>query len=247
MLPEIVSLDRECIPFDKASTPERNPTHHPKERTMTLQVIGSGFGRTGTMTMKLALGELGFAPCYHMIEVMENPGHLAHWKAVFAGEPVDWADVYEGYCAQVDWPGAYAWHEASIAFPEAKVIHTERPEEDWWNSFNSTIGKFFALSETIPLPPHLADLFATMKAGILPETFGDFTDRDSAIAGYRANNAKVRATIPADRLLVINVAEGWEPLCRFFGVPVPATPFPRTHVRKDFWEHFGGEPQVAAA
>ncbi len=136
---------------------------------MTLQVIGSGFGRTGTMTMKLALGELGFAPCYHMIEVMENPGHLAHWKAVFAGEQVDWADVYEGYAAQVDWPGAFAWHEASIAFPEARVIHTERPEEDWWNSFNSTIGKFFALSDTIPLPPYLADVLATMKAGILPE------------------------------------------------------------------------------
>ncbi len=73
---------------------------------MTLKIIGSGYGRTGPMTMKLALGELGFAPCYHMIEVMENPDHLTHWKLIFAGKPVDWAKVYGGYVAQVDWPGA---------------------------------------------------------------------------------------------------------------------------------------------
>lgn len=214
---------------------------------MALQVIGSGFGRTGTMTMKLALSELGFAPCYHMVEVMQNPGHLAHWKAIFAGEPVDWGEVYAGYAAQVDWPGASFWREASIAFPDAKVIHTERPEEDWWKSFNGTIGKFFANADTIPLPPHIADIFTTMKAGLLPRVFGDYTDRDRAIAGYRANNARVREFIPADRLLVLDVAEGWEPLCRFLDVPVPPTPFPRTHAREEFWEHFGGEPATPAA
>jgi len=212
---------------------------------MSLQIIGSGFGRTGTMTMKEALGVLGFGPTHHMTEIMENPEQIDHWKAVFAKKDVDWAEVFAGYNSQVDWPGAYVWHQTSIAFPDAKVIHTERPEEDWWASFNTTIGKFFALSDSIELPPHLADIFATMKSGMLAGTFSDFTDRDSAIAAYRANNQKVREVIPANQLLVFNVAEGWGPLCDFLGVPVPEVAFPHNHVRHEFWEHFGGEPAMA--
>ena len=214
---------------------------------MTLKVIGSGYGRTGTMSMKQALGQLGFGPTHHMTEVMAHPGQLDHWKAIFAGENVDWRDVYAGYGSQVDWPGASHWHEASIAFPDAKVIHTERPEEDWWASFSGTIGKFFALMDGFELPPEFVEIFGTMKAGILPRAFGDFTDRESAIAGYRANNDRVREIIPAERLLVFNVAEGWEPLCRFLDVPVPEAPFPRTHARDEFWAHFGGEPEMPSS
>jgi len=209
---------------------------------MSLKVIGSGFGRTGTMSMKEALGVLGLGPCHHMIEVMENPTQPAFWKAIAAGEPVDWADVFEGYNSQVDWPGAHVWHETSIAFPEARVIHTERPEDAWWESFNKTIGKFFAVASDLDLPPHIADIFETMNGWFVKETFGDFNDRDTAIAAYRLNNEKVRDTIPADRLLVFHVADGWEPLCRFLELPVPETAFPHRHPKKEFWEHFGGEP-----
>ena len=209
---------------------------------MSLKVIGSGFGRTGTMSMKQALGVLGFGPCHHMIEVMENPAQPAHWKAIAAREQVDWADVFEGYTSQVDWPGAHVWQETSIAFPDARVIHTERPEVDWWNSFNGIIGKFFTVAPNMDLPPHIADIFETMIGWFVKETFGDVTDRDSAIAAYRLNNQKVRETIPADRLLVMNVADGWEPLCRFLEVPIPDTAFPHSHPKDEFWEHFGGEP-----
>ena len=94
---------------------------------MGLKIIGSGFGRTGTMSTKMALEQLGFGPCHHMVEVMGNPAQPAHWKARAAGQEMDWAEVFEGYQAQVDFPGASVWHELSIAFPEAKVIHTERP------------------------------------------------------------------------------------------------------------------------
>jgi len=210
---------------------------------MTLKVIGSGYGRTGTMSMKQALGTLGFGPTHHMTEVMAHPQQLDHWKAIFAGQDVDWAEVYKGYESQVDWPGASHWQEASIAFPDAKVIHTERPEDDWWASFNGTIGKFFAMMDGFDLPPEFTEIFGVMRAGVLPRAFGDYTDRDSAIEGYRANNARVREVIPADRLLVFNVADGWEPLCQFLDVPVPDVPFPRTHARDEFWAHFGGEPE----
>ena len=209
---------------------------------MSLQVIGSGFGRTGTMTMKQVLEKLGFGPCHHMLEIIENPEQLPLWKAVAAGGEIDWEGVFAGYRSQVDWPGAHVWEQTAAAFPEARIIHTERPEDAWWNSFNSTIGKFFSNLEKLDIPPHLMDQFTFMRGWLMQESFTDFTDRDAAIAGYREHNRRVREGVPAERLLVFNVADGWQPLCEFLGVPVPDEPFPHTHVRKEFWEHFGGEP-----
>lgn len=142
----------------------------------------------------------------------------------------------------MDWPGAHVWAETAVAFPDAKVIHTERPEEAWWNSFNGTIGKFFAVYRNIDMPPHIKAIFDTMSGWFLTETFTDFTDRDSAIAAYRRNSQKVRDTISAGRLLVFNVVDGWAPLCRFLECPVPDVAFPHRHPQKEFWEHFGGEP-----
>ena len=174
---------------------------------MALKVIGSGFGRTGTMTTKQALEKLGFGPCHHMVEIIEHPEQLALWKAAAAGN-ADWERVYAGYRSQVDWPGAHVWEQAAAAFPEAKVIHTERPEDAWWNSFNGTIGKFFALFRDLELPPHIMDQFSFMHDWLIQGTFTDFTDRETAIAAYRANNQRVREVIPAERLLVFSVADG---------------------------------------
>ncbi|MDJ0778199.1 MAG: sulfotransferase [Gammaproteobacteria bacterium] len=210
---------------------------------MSLEVIGSGFGRTGTMTTKQALEILGYGPCHHMVEIIENPHQLVHWKALAAGATVDWSAAYAGYSSQVDWPGASVWEQTAAAFPGAKVIHTERPEDAWWNSFNGTIGKFFAVFRDLELPPHIMDQFDTMEKLIIHGTFGDFRDRDSALAAYRANNRRVREVIPPERLLVFHVADGWDPLCEFLGVPVPAEPFPHSNPKKEFWEHFGGEPE----
>lgn len=209
---------------------------------MPLRVIGSGFGRTGTMSMKMALEQLGLGPCHHMIEVMENPAQPAKWQAVAAGEAVDWENVFDGYASQVDWPGAAVWRQTSAAFPGAKVVHTERPEEAWWNSFSVTIGKFFTVLPTLDLPPDIRAVFEIMDGWFIRDTFGDGVERETAIAAYRRNNRLVRETIAPERLLVFDVAEGWEPLCRFLEVPVPVTPFPRSHPRDEFWAHFGSEP-----
>ena len=213
---------------------------------MPLKVIGSGFGRTGTLSTKLALEQLGFGPCHQMVEVMGNPAQPAKWAAIAAGEEPDWAEVFDGYTAQVDWPGAAVWHETAIAFPDARIVHTERPEDDWWQSFEPTIGKFMSIYRAMPLPPEISGIFDTMERLIIDRTFGGRITRESAIAAYRKNNARVRETIPADRLLVFNVADGWEPLCAFLGVPVPANAFPNTNERAEFWAKFGGEPGIEA-
>jgi hypothetical protein len=212
---------------------------------MTLQIIGSGFGRTGTMTMKDALGTLSFGPTHHMVEILENPGQLNLWKGHFAGETVDWQDVFAGYNSQVDWPGASVWHQTFTTFPNAQVIHTERPEQEWWASFSKTIGKLFGLYQTLPLPPHINVATALMTEGLFENGYGDFKDKDAMIEAYRANNQKVRETIPAEQLLVFNVTEGWAPLCAFLNVAIPDTPFPHHNVRNDFWAVFGGEPVEA--
>jgi len=211
---------------------------------MGLKIIGSGFGRTGTMSTKMALEELGFGPCHHMVEVMGNPAQPPHWAALARGEDVDWEDVFDGYTSQVDFPGASVWHELSIAFPEAKIIHTERPEDDWWASYSATIGKFFKHRKSLDLPPPVSEIFDTMDTLLLERVFGGL-DRDASLAAYRRNNEKVRATIPADRLLIFNPVDGWDPLCRFLDVPVPEGNFPRSNARDEFWALFGGEPAMA--
>jgi hypothetical protein len=208
---------------------------------MSLKVIGSGFGRTGTMSTKLALEELGFGPCHHMVEVMANPAQPAHWHAHAAGEALDWRTVFDGYQAQVDFPGASVWRDLSIAFPEAKVIHTERPEDEWWASYSATINKFWRHRESLTLPPPVAEIFRSMDRILVQGVFGG-TDRETAVAAYRRNNQAVRETIPADRLLVFTPSDGWEPLCRFLGVVTPKTAFPRSNARDEFWALFGGEP-----
>ena len=211
---------------------------------MSLEVIGSGFGRTGTMSTKLALETLGLGPCHHMTEVMGNPNQPAFWDAKATGEEVDWGDVFADYHSQVDFPGASVWHELSIAFPDAKVIHTERPADEWWASYSQTINKFWINQDRLELPPPIAAIFRTMRHLLVDGVFGG-TDRESCIEAYKRNNEKVRDTIAADRLLVFTPNDGWDPLCRFLGVPVPDTAFPRSNARDEFWALFGGEPVEA--
>lgn len=210
---------------------------------MALEIIGSGFGRTGTRSLKEALETLGYAPCHHMEEVFENPPQVAHWRAIAAGQPVDWKEIFAGYHAQIDWPGAHVWRETAATFPKAKVIHSVRPDDKWWASFSRTIAKLMTHYKNIPLPPHIHDMMVAAEKLIAEDTFaGHITDRDVALAAYHRREQKVRAAIPAARLLVFDVAQGWDPLCAFLGKPVPNTPFPNRNHQDDFWSHLGGEP-----
>ena len=210
---------------------------------MALQIVGSGFGRTGTRSLKEALEVLGFGPCHHMEEVFDNPPQVAHWQAIAAGRPVDWNAVFAGYTAQIDWPGAHVWRETAAAFPQAKVIHSARPGDIWWRSFSKTIGKAMSLRGTLPVPPHIAAMMDAFDAMAGQGTFGgQWLDREVALAAYHRREAEVRAAFAPERLLVFDVAQGWGPLCEFLGVPVPVTPFPNRNQLDQFWANLGGEP-----
>ena len=71
---------------------------------MALKVIGTGFGRTGTNSLKLALEQLGFGPCHHMYELRDDPDKVPHWQAAARGETPDWDAAFAGYASSVDWP-----------------------------------------------------------------------------------------------------------------------------------------------
>jgi len=185
---------------------------------MALRVIGAGFGRTGTDSMREALTVLGFGPCHHMFELGAVPEQQAMWRALAAGAAPDWDRLLAGYGSAVDWPSAAYWREIAAHWPEAKVILTWRDPEAWWKSFSNTVLKNL-------LPP--ADPASVGMALINAQVFeGRPDDRAHAIATYVANAEAVRREVPPERLLVYEPGDGWEPLCAFLGVAVPDQPYP---------------------
>ncbi|MEX2650245.1 MAG: sulfotransferase family protein [Alphaproteobacteria bacterium] len=212
---------------------------------MALRVVGAGLGRTGTKTLKDVLERLGFGPCHHMFEVRENPAQLPFWQAAARGETPDWDAVFAGYAACVDWPAAFFWRELAAYYPDAKVLLSVRPDEAWLKSIQSTILPLLRDRAEIP-PGHMRDTMDMAHRLIVERTFGgDIDDPQHVLAVYRAHADEVRRTIPSGRLLTYDVAEGWEPLCRFLGVPIPDAPFPVTNTTKEFQERVTGARQVA--
>lgn len=198
---------------------------------MPLKVIGAGYGRTGTMSLKLALEQLGFGPCYHMVEVFKNPDAPQWWIDAAEGRP-DWEKIFQGYNSTVDWPNATFYAELAEAYPDAKVILTERDPEEWFASTQATI-----FSPKLPRDPQSVHFQMIQK--VIGRLFGGrFDDHDRLIEVFKAHNARVREVIPAERLLVYQVSQGWAPLCDFLGVPVPQGPMPKVNSREDFMTMF---------
>lgn len=198
---------------------------------MPLKVIGAGYGRTGTLSLKLALEQLGFGPCYHMVEVFKNPEAPGWWIEAADGHP-DWEKIFAGYSSTVDWPNATFYRELAEAYPDAKVILTERDPEEWFASTQATI-----FSPKLPRDP--ASVHFQMIQKVIGRLFaGRFDDHDTLVEVFKRHNATVREVIPPERLLVYEVAQGWKPLCDFLGVPVPEGPMPKANAREDFMAMF---------
>ena len=203
-----------------------------------MKVIGLGVGRTGTYSLKLALERLGLGPCHHMEEVIFNPPvHIPLWTAALQGRP-DWAAIYRGYASAVDWPTAGFCRELYAVYPTAKFVLTHRSVESWIQSFSETIYKL--TTGAVIVPPQMKP-FLDMAGGIIAKTgFPIGLSAERLGQAFAAHMDAVKATIPADRLLVYQVKEGWGPLCAFLGVAEPDEPFPRTNTRTEFWDRLAG-------
>ena len=205
---------------------------------MTLKVVGAGFGRTGTLSLKLALERLGFGPCYHMMESVHHPEHMAPWRDAAAGRPVDWAALLKGYQAAVDWPACNYWRQQLAAFPDAKVILTERDAERWRTSIMNTI--YPSSQRARREAQQTGDALALERSAMVYEVIwegvfdGRMDDKEHVIQCYLAHNQRVKEAVPAEQLLVIAPGAGWPPLCDFLGVAQPAEPYPKVNSTDEF-------------
>ena len=215
-----------------------------------LKIIGAGFGRTGTASLKAALEALGFGPCYHMSEVLQNlETMLPLWEAARDGTLTDWSRIFANYQSTVDWPACTYYEELMAAYPDAKVLLSVRDPDSWYESAFSTLYQASRMaaheaqgagdiSEMDAQMVARMARFGKMVTMIWQNTFdGRFEDREYALSVFRQHIEAVKRNVPAEKLLVFNVKEGWEPLCAFLGVAVPDTSFPRLNERAAFMEH----------
>jgi hypothetical protein len=194
---------------------------------VALKIIGAGMGRTGTASLKVALEALGIGHCYHMTEVLKNPEFIQGWIGAAEGK-ADWDKIFSGYAATVDNPGCNYWKELAAHYPDAKVILTVRDADKWFESTNETI--------------HSAEFARFMKNSpfgeMIQKTMWDrmenrMQDREHMVRFFNRHSAEIAASIPAERLLVYQVSDGWEPLCEFLDVPVPDMKFPHINSRNE--------------
>jgi hypothetical protein len=225
---------------------------------MSIRIIGAGLPRTGTLTQKLALERLGFAPCYHWVNVIADLDQVDVWNRALDGEG-PWEEVFAGFQSTVDWPGGYFYRELADAYPDAKVLLSVRDPERWEPSFRETIvdmryGESMmrllasARAEIDPRWRRYLELVDRMFYG--PQgTFAEGWQEPQQLIDQMVRHTEhVKATIPADRLLVWEVGEGWGPLCEFLGVEVPDEPLPHENDRETFLDRvrFGAIDALAA-
>ncbi len=211
---------------------------------MTLKVIGAGLGRTGTMSLKLALEQLGIGRCHHMVEVFADPAQAPLWVEAANGRP-DWEAIFAGFSAVVDYPGCAHWRELSVQYPDAKIILSLRDPDKWFDSVSTTI--FSPASRSRMLGGPMEEFF---MGNIFRSFIDHVDDRAYMTAWFRRWNEAVIAEAPPERLLVFEAAQGWEPLCAFLGLPVPVAPYPRVNTREEMQARMasgdGGKPDLQA-
>jgi len=192
-----------------------------------LQVIGAGLGRTGTLSLKLALEKLGLGPCFHMAELMLHPERTPLWVAAADGKP-DWEAVFAGYSSTTDYPACLYWRELATAYPKAKLVLTKRDKDKWFESTQATV-----FSEAMTARIRGSPLEPFFEKTVWRDFGARIHDHAFMTSYFEKHNAEVEAGVAKTRLLVYDVAHGWDPLCEFLGVPVPDAPFPKVNSRED--------------
>ncbi len=209
-----------------------------------MKVIGAGMPRTGTLTQKMALEMLGLGPCYHMVDVLADLDQAALWQRALDGQ-APWQEIFANFNSTVDWPGGYFYKELADYYPEAKVLLSVREPDVWESSMRQTVW-------AVRHGESLIRLLSSAQAHVNPQWQGflDMIDRlvwegkgtfasghetrQQMIDAMLRHNEAVKEAIPAERLLVWSVTEGWEPLCEFLELPVPEVPLPHINDRKEF-------------
>ncbi len=204
-----------------------------------LKIIGAGFGRTGTLSLKLALDHLGLGPTFHAIELLHNPELVNRWQwALETDAPTDWQAVFKGYQSALDWPTCNYAGQLLEAFPDAKVIFTDRDRDGWFESISQTIFPLLSTPLDQRAPEHRPRARLMQKIVIDDAFDGRIDDRAYVLKVYEKHRKNIKKITPPEQLLIWQVSEGWAPLCRFLGVPTPAIEFPNKNSRASYLQNF---------
>jgi len=198
---------------------------------MSLRVVGAGFPRTGTKSLKEGLEQVLGGRCYHMVEVFEHLDHVPVWRDALHGRAPEWNDFLADYVAAVDWPASAFWHELAEANPDALIVLSVRDDAAaWWRSADQTIFQITRRTEYPEYGDWLGFVQELLRARIAPH----WDDAATAMAVYERHNDEVRATAPRERLLEWNAREGWAPICDALNIPVPEEPFPHVNTTEEW-------------
>jgi Sulfotransferase domain len=198
---------------------------------MQLKVIGTGLGRTGTKSLHSALNMVGLGPCHHMMEVFPRPESVPLWVAAAEGKP-DWDAIFAEFQSAVDYPAAAHWRAITAYYPNAKVIHTVRDPDKWFDSTQATIFAPDGMVARITANP--GDPMSAFFNSVIAPFHDHIHDRAFMTNYFRRHTEEVKATIAPERLLIYEAGQGWAPLCAFLGVPVPDTPYPSENTTAEF-------------
>ncbi|TVY84163.1 hypothetical protein LSUE1_G004051 [Lachnellula suecica] len=213
-------------------------------RPMEMQVLCMGLSRTCTMSMMTALNQLGYK-CYHMVETgaTENikQRHCNCWREALnykvhgigkAYGPDDFDKILQNYSAVTDMPCVNFSDELVAAFPNAKVILTQREARSWVNSIETSVYAILTWRiwrlVTCLEPDGLGALRDCLELSLADWTSPQPYDDRKALAAYMPIHvAHIRSLVPTEKLLEFHPRDGWEPLCKFLGKDLPVDqPFP---------------------
>ncbi|KAM0288245.1 hypothetical protein ACHAO9_007424 [Fusarium lateritium] len=208
----------------------------PTDRTRSLKVIGAGYSRTGTLSMAMALEELLDGPVMHGGSQLlgREDAYVKLWSDIFAARHDRprimklLREATAGFVAITDAPGNCFVEELMEIYPDAQVISVTRDKEKWWASWEAVTKEASAGFLNIlmaPVPgkrwyPTLVKQFSEQQE----ERFGPMTS-----ARLDEHNEYVRRVTPASKFNMVELGQGWAPLCKILGLPVPANPFPQAN------------------
>lgn len=215
---------------------------------MSIKIIGAGFPRTGTTTLKKALETLGYKDTYHFKDLIANPKKLKYWKELENNSNTNFEELFEGFQATVDFPG-YPYYKILLEkYPDAKVILTKREFEGWYESTLKTIwkagpqtvfAKVVLLSKMIfnSKLRHTFLCIKFMRNTHLKKAFdNNFASKKKAKEVFYKHIEDVKKHVPENKLLIYDVAEGWDSLCDFLDLPIPEEDFPHLNKKENFHE-----------
>jgi hypothetical protein len=204
---------------------------------MSLRVIGAGWPRTGTTSLKVALERLLTVRCYHMYDLFVDIRNIEIWERALTGDMSGVLEALAAYGAVVDWPASFFWPELLAANPDALVLLSSRDTQSWWYSMSATIVAASYDDRELygdqgRYRPMITEVFRRATGA------QDWSDPQQVMTAYERYNDEVRARAPAGKLIDWMPEDGYGPICAALGVPEPSTPFPCVNTTEQFNENW---------